>query len=378
MRRWARILPIVWCFSAVLGQQAPPPAGAASPAGGTARQPPGLKQRPAEAPGSGTKPGTKVRPITLNVVVMDVGGKPVASLTRDDFSILDNGQPKPIAGFKEANGAEAASDPVQATLLIDTLSNSFESVAAERAQIETFLRRDGGRLPMPVSIVLFSDSGAQIDQPTRDGNLLTAELKKTFIAIPTLNAAMGATGAIERYQRSLKVLNQLMVYEGAKPGRKLLLWIGPGWPMLSGGHFSPSERDQYGYWQSIVNISTDLRMARITLYSVETLSSEMSLAHGVYYQNFLKPVTNRKRADSGNLALPVLAIQSGGRVINGSNDLVAEILSCLEDGKSYYTITFDAAPSEQPDEYRSLEVRIGKPGLTARTNSGYYAQPGSF
>jgi VWFA-related protein len=374
MKATARIfLGLCWLPIAVLAQQSPP---AATPM--NTAQPPGLKQRPALEPDTGIKPGSKTRPITLDVVVTDVSGKRVAGLTRDDFTITENGRPQTIGSFREVDGASSASDPVQAVLLIDTVSNSFESVAAERSQIETFLARDGGRLPFPISIVLFSDSGAQVDQPSRDGNLLIAELKKTFTAIPTINAAMSAGGAIERFQRSLKVLNQLLSYEGARPGRKLLLWIGPGWPMLSGTRFTSSEKDKRADWDGIVNLSAKLRAARVTLYSVDTPSSEMSVGHAVYYENFLKPVTDRRQANPGDLALPVLAIQSGGRVVSGSNDLAAEISSCLEDAKSYYTVSFEAAHSAQADEYRALAIKVDKSGLTVRTNTGYYAQPGSF
>ena len=80
-----------------------------------------------------------------------------------------------------------------------------------------------------------------------------------------------------------------------------------------------------------------MRQSRTTLYSVDSLSSESSLPHGVYYQNFLKPVTSAKDTESGNLALPVLAVQSGGRVLNGSNDLASEIASCVAEAGVYYS-----------------------------------------
>lgn len=374
MRATSYILLLMGCLSLEAGSQ---PASPGATAAHLAIQQPGLKQRAPEAPGTKTESGLKTHSITLDVVVDDAAGNPVGGLARGDFTLLDTGHPRTVTSFQEMNRAAAPTD-AEAILLVDTMSNSFASIAMERDQIEKFLGLDGGSLSLPISIVLLSDSGARIVQPTRDGNVLIAELKKTSTAIPTIKAAMGGAGSIERFQRSLKALNQLMAYEGTKPGRKLLLWIGPGWPMLSSARFSSSERDQYADWQGIVDFSTYLRQARMTLYSVETLSSETSVSHAVYYQDFLHPVTGPKNASSANLALPVLALQSGGRVVNGSNDLVAEIASCLQDAKAYYTLSFDAPKSDRPDEYRTLEVKIAKPGLTARTNSGYYAQPGSF
>jgi len=337
----------------------------------------GLVVRPPEAVETRDSSGRKVQRIMLDVVVTDASGKPVSGLTREDFRLLENGEPKPIVSFGAADSA-SANDPVQAILLVDTVNNSFENVAAERRAIEIFLGRDGGRLPFPVSIVLFADNGAQVDRASRDGKVLIAELKKTITAIPTIDSAMGAGGAIERFQRSLKVLRQLIAFEGPQPGRKLLLWFGPGWPMLSSSHFGSSERDRHANWEGIVSFSTDLRRTRMTLYSIDSLSLDPDVDRSIYYQNFLKPVTLAQRAVAANLALPVLAVQSGGMVASRSNDVAAEIANCLEEGKASYTIAYDALPSEQPNEYRWLEVKVGKPGMVARTTSGYYAQPGSF
>jgi hypothetical protein len=41
----------------------------------------------------------------------------------------------------------------------------------------------------------------------------------------------------------------------------------------------------------------------------------------------------------------------------------------------FYTISFDPPTAAHPDEYHDLKVQIGAPGLSARTNTGYYDQP---
>jgi len=93
------------------------------------------------------------------------------------------------------------------------------------------------------------------------------------------------------------------------------------------------------------------------------------------YKQFLKPVKKAEQADNGDLALQVLATQSGGRVLNSNNDLAGEIATCAADANGYYVLSFEGLPGDGPNEYHALEVKIGKPGLTARTRSGYYAQP---
>ena len=71
----------------------------------------------------------------------------------------------------------------------------------------------------------------------------------------------------------------------------------------------------------------------------------------------------------------MIATQSGGLVLNSSNDIAGEIATAMRDGLNYYQLTFDAAVAAKPDEYHAIEVKIDKPGLTARTRTGYYAQP---
>ena len=71
----------------------------------------------------------------------------------------------------------------------------------------------------------------------------------------------------------------------------------------------------------------------------------------------------------------VLAIQSGGSVANDTSDLVAEMNRCLSEALNFYTLSFDPSIAVQPHEYHSLQVRVDKPGLVARTNTGYYDEP---
>ena len=80
-----------------------------------------------------------------------------------------------------------------------------------------------------------------------------------------------------------------------------------------------------------------------------------------------------KNVEIGNLGLQVLAYQSGGRVFNSSNDIAGEIASAATDANAYYVLSFDAPPPDGPVQYHALEVKLDKPGLTARTRTGYYA-----
>ena len=95
----------------------------------------------------------------------------------------------------------------------------------------------------------------------------------------------------------------------------------------------------------------------------------------VYYQNFLGGVASADKFRSGGLTIPVIAVQSGGLVLNRSSDVASLIAQCVADIRSYYTLTFDSNPARHPNEYHDVQVKIDKPGLVARTRTGYYVQP---
>jgi VWFA-related protein len=369
------LIALLLCFSSLPahGQQGSAPTAAAGSLGGTTG--PVLVKRPPDPPNSRDADGRKVGRITLDVTVTDASGKPIGGLTEKDFTLLDNNQPARILALRAGAGIGNSPDPVQVILLIDAVNNTFQSVASERDQVTGLLSRGDGQLAVPTSIALFTDSGVQLDQPTRDGKLLAAELKKMPGGVRTIDQSMGGEGAIERFNISLKTLGQLLAYEQGRPGRKLLIWIGPGWPLLAGVHFGSTTRSKDSAWALIVSFAAHLRNARTTLYSVDPLSSGTSLLHNSFYKTFLKAVTRAEDADAGNLGLQVLAIQSGGRVLNASNDLAGEIASCMEDVQAFYTVTLQIPAAETVDQYHPLEVRMSQPGLIARTTAGYYDEP---
>jgi hypothetical protein len=129
---------------------------------------------------------------------------------------------------------------------------------------------------------------------------------------------------------------------------------------------------QQQLFKSIVDFSTELRQAQITLYSVR---QGMTDTNTYLYEGYLKGVKKTGLASMANLDLKVLAVQSGGLAIPPSNYLTPEIVRCVEDASAFYTISFVPPHANGPDEYHQLKVQVGRPGMTARTNSGYYDQP---
>jgi VWFA-related protein len=137
-----------------------------------------------------------------------------------------------------------------------------------------------------------------------------------------------------------------------------------------------SPKDRQGIFQDIVVLSDNLRKAEMTISSIDPLgAADAGQFQTFYYKTFVNGVKKADDAQYGNLALPVLAFQTGGRVLNSSNDIASEIAAAVSDVDIYYVLKFQASPAEAANQYHSIEVKIDKPGLAVRTRTGYYAQP---
>ena len=326
---------------------------------------------PAAVPAQQNPPPS--RRITLDVVVTPKSGAPVSGLGQQDFTILDNKTAQPIVTFNAITGRQA---PIEVVLLVDAVNTNFTNISYERQQIDKFLRADGGRLPYPTSLAIFTDTGSQVQQQsTRDGNELSAALDQTTIGLRDIHRSAGFWGADERLNLSLNALQSLAARESTRPGRKIILWISPGWPYLSGPGVELDGKEEQQLFAQVVALSTQFRRAGITLYSVDPLGSGQDVGPEYYYEEFLKGVAKPNQAQLGNLALQVLAVQSGGLALSSGNDIAAHLQQCIADLESYYEISFDAPPADRPNQYHQLEIRVDKPGLTIHTRTGYYSQP---
>jgi VWFA-related protein len=324
-------------------------------------------QEPSAAP-----PPTAASKIYLDVVVTPKSGPPVADLQQQDFTLLDNKSPRTFTSFQAFTGREAA---IKVVLVIDAVNTGAERIGYERIQIDKFLRADGGHLAYPVALAVFTDKGISIAaELSSDGNALSDALDKQDIAIRAIGRSAAFYGAAERLQYSLAALHQLTASLAPQPGRKIVLWVSPGWPLLSGPRVELSSKQQQQIFSDVVSFSTHLRQAGITLYSVNPAGATESILRASYYKDFLKGVSKPNQVAAGNLGLPVLALQSGGLALELNNDLTALLQECISEVAPYYEISFDAAPAERPDEYHQLEIKLAKPGLTAHTRQGYYAQ----
>ena len=319
-------------------------------------------------------PGKSNGTMTLDVVVTDKSGAPVGGLQPEDFKLLDNKQPQTLATVEAARGMTAKADPpVEAIVLIDGINSTFLTIANERQWLQKFLNENGAELALPTSLIIVTDQGMSIqNHPSRNGKALLDFLDNNATGFRAVRRAEGHEGVVERELASLKSLDYLASQASSKPGRKLLIWISPGWGLFSNELWTGGIKDEKILFNYAVSLSTELRAARITLYSIDPAGE----GHGQFlYQKYLKGVDSPMNADYADLLLQVLATQTGGQVLAGNNDLASLIDRCVADASAYYVLNYVPPTAAHPNEYHGVEVQVDKPGLTARTRTGYYAQP---
>ncbi len=367
------LLPVAAAAASRMSAQTPPPAISQTPATDSQTPPPTSQTQPASTPSS---PGLPPGQVRLHVIVTDKSGNPSTNLPQTSFVVQANRRAVPLLAFRAPSSSDAVS-PTEVILVIDAVNVGINNVDYEREQIERFLRSNGGHLAAPVSILVFTDTVTRIQAtPSQDGNALADELKKQVIGLRELRRSAGFWGAAERFDLSVRTLQNLLQTEANRPGHKLVLWISPGWPYLSGPGIELDRKQQTGIFRSVVEMNRLLVQSQVTLYSIDPLGvNDAGSFRTIYYKTFLKGVDTPSKVDAADLSLQVLAIHSGGRVTYGNNDIAKVIGNTVAEAGSFYTITAQLPPAEQPDTYDDLNIEVEAPGLTARTNTGVYLQP---
>jgi VWFA-related protein len=309
----------------------------------------------------------------IDVVVTPKSSVPVEGLEQQDFTLLDNKSPVPIAGFQVFTGRQAS---LEVVVVLDAVNVGGLGVNVQREAVDRFLRIEGAQLPYPVALAVFTEDGLEVvGNFSQDGNSLAGALDKYSAGTRAVGAAAGRNGADERWLLSQNALRALVASVAPHHRRKIILWISPGWSDLATLSAQIGDRQQQQLFGDVVSMSTQFAKARVTLYSIDPVGAAESVASYTYYQEFLDPVTKLSQVDVADLGLPVLAIQSGGLALHSSNDVAESLKQCVSDALPFYEIAFDPAAS-RPNEFHRLEVQLKTPGLTARTRQGYYAQPG--
>lgn len=355
--------------------------------------------------------------IRLDVAVTDHEGAAVSNLQRTDFTLLDDGHPEKIIAFRAPDSPyDPPEQPTSVLILIDTLDLEPRLANLERSQVAKFLRGNEGHLVQPVTVYSLDNKGLALQaKPSRDGNALAMAVEsRTAINFVFGTPGSNATNIDREYRQfapitGIRALGSIAAIESTIPGHKLMLWIGPGFrPGGSGSYINAGFLDVHSaetrkfLLEKAQWLSTCLRRARITLDTFSVGEDETSFFN-VEDPHFAAPAAKvDSPADSAGRFIQVrakdawklyldmvpspervgimdaykktLAVKSGGRVLPASDDLSAQIESCVQQADSFYTLTFDPPHAKKPNEYHFLQIGLSHLEYTAHLRTGYYNQ----
>ena len=365
-------------------------------AGGASAQTRATSSNATPSAQSGAPPPLSNAQIRLDVVV-DSAGQAVTGLQQQNFTVMDGKASQTITSFAAVNGRAAV---IQMIVVIDAVNADYQNVLFQRQQLDKFLRSEGGNLAYPMAIALLADDGLHAinGKFLNDGNALSAALNNDQVGFRSIRRSGGYYGAAERFQICLTAMHRLVGSVSRHAGRKVIVWLSPGWPLLSGPNTELDEKEEKQVFRNIVSLSNEMLHEQITVYSidplgangtasVENLGSDMlvdrnpvgqTTPYGDWaYGQFLKPVSKLSQATYGDLGLPVLVIHSGGVAFSSTNGIAERLRQCIADTVPYYELTFTPPTGSTPDEYHPLQVKVAGSGMSVRTSQGYYAEPGA-
>lgn len=327
-------------------------------------------------------------------------GKPATGLKPEDFGLLDGQKPQKIATFSEVDGEKSAA-AVRVLVVLDAINDGGTSITRLKKDLGKLFSGGNGPLQFPLSLVFVSASGVTESQPSTDRGALAAELAElarrphdqdceqggnTIEGSRMGGGTFGSQGQgitaqdradcmIAHFTASVNALRMVVGEQEKVRGRAIVIWTGRGWPLLA--DFGNEAVHQEGNYRDVlVDLANDLREAEVTLDAISWGDFE-------HPKNIMKPLmsVSASVASTPNqiaeeaMALPALAQQSGGQALAKVKDFSAAMASVLADGGHYYTLSFDAAPGAAPDEFHSIEIKVGRPGVRARTVAAFFAQP---
>jgi Ca-activated chloride channel family protein len=263
--------------------------------------------------------GTKV--VSLFATVTE-GGRLVPGLMREDFEILDDGKPQRVTVFS------ADVLPITVVVMLDTSGSMTGNIGMLKAGAEQFFLRlfKGDRARLGA----FNDKIQMVSPMTGDRDALIASLGDVDFGNPTRLYDAVAAG-----------LDELAGVEG----RKVILVFTDG--------DDTSSRTRFGA------VLGRAQVDEVMVYAIG-LAGEV----GMYGQRF------RTRPDP---SLKKLASETGGGYfeLSKTDQLTSSFTRVAQELHSQYLLGF---PQESRDgKPHKLEVRVKKPGMTARARKSYVA-----
>jgi len=393
-------------------------------------------QAPAPSPGQTTAPAKQepavlrvtTRLVQVNVIVQDKKGKPVTGLTKEDFALLDLGQPQQISSFSvEAIGAlPAPAQPLPANfysnrlerkggtptavtvILLDGLNTKFEDMAYARQQIIKFLSQ---LQPQDrVALYTLTTHLAVLHDFTSDATPLLRALERYkghhSAALAASEPEPADTGVDQidaflddanqrvsdfyvknRVRLTARALEAIANHLAQLPGRKNLIWVSGSFPFYIGFDDVPASSTQGPtvFNEEVEHAARALNNANLAIYPVDARGLiSPAAANPAFGAASGGPLRSRGRAASiPRLSPPranfdtmnILAERTGGRAFYNTNDIQGSIRHAIDDSRVTYVLGYYPAHGKWDGKFHEIKVQVKHPGVRVRARRGYFAWP---
>lgn len=377
--------------------------------------------------------------INLEVYVTDAKGNVVHGLKREDFTLLEDGKPVEITNFSAVEGGTVATvtaesgqvettQPTAAALppelrlnlivYVDNVHLQPSNRKRAFARIADFLAKapPGSRL-----MVVSTDPGLHVAVPMTENVAdvvagLEAMTKKKSVGVETYVARLNAIRSIRstyesegcseiavdlmrafsqayakpKHHDEAAALTQLGQFVGTLagiPGRKVLLHVSDGIPLvagqevfalvaqLCGGEPLMLNNSEYSLVNPLRRLTTLANSSGVTFYTLEAAGLRNFSSSSAEFANVsLDAQLDFEDQANHQDTLFNLASETGGRAILNTNQLEIGLARVADDLANYYSLGYmpSRPPGRAGDERpRALAVRVRGEHLTARLRKTY-------
>ena len=344
--------------------------------------------------------------VQLDVVVLDKNLRPVTGLTANDFTLLEDGQPRPIAAFSAvtlpdvpplAAGTAAWTRDVAPDVVTNTRADEGRLVVI---MMDRSIPAGGPTLtarkiaknavdalgPNDLAAVVHSSGFAHegLSQNfTGDKARLKASIDGPFMGLvnPPAMTDGGLVDSMPDLATTGDCLCGLCVLEAMErvadslkdaPGRqKTLLFLGSDilvyWESAIGGPLDCSGLIRFAREKA----DKALDRANVTVYSIDPTGLETLALQASSFRGGSRPTPASTLKRQGNLGY--FPDSTGGRVITNTNAPEEAVPAIFAENRSYYLLAFEPRQPAHPGERVSARVRVNRKGVIVRSRTGYYA-----
>jgi VWFA-related protein len=345
----------------------------------------------------GDPPPPETRLIDLNVIAMDSHGQPVTDLSQDDFKITDAGKPQQIVFFRHYDSKLISAPPAspnefsnrrggniaRATVIFfDLLNEAFATRGTAASQLVKYLQSMekpdylflylltvDGRLYAVHGVPDASTPDASSQEPwTRQIKPLLDDALREVTRVRPVDVDVAV-----RVQLTFRELEELGVELSRIPGRKNIVWITDGVPVVLGPVRSDTG-DFVDFTPLIRALSDAMDRSGISLYPVRQvmLGSPDAVPD---YPDASEGRGATPRSGIGSLdTVDQFAGLTGGRPDAGK-DIGAAIQQAMNDVRTSYQIGYDPPAKNWDGKFHKLRVTCTRKGVRIQAKTGYYAFP---